>query len=249
METKAASGINNAFYDNLGEMWYGSDDHPIALLRAENKARNKWVLKQLEEYPKKDLNFLDVGCGGGFLTNAVSEKGYKVTGIDLSKQSLEVAKKYDQSKRVEYVEASAYELPFERESFDVVSAMDILEHVEEPETLIREASRILKPGGLFLFHTFNRNPLSYLLIIKAVEWFVKNTPKNMHVYPLFIKPKELKGMCLSSSLDVISLEGLIPNLNSKAFWKIAITGKVPENFNFVFVKNTWTGYVGKAIKR
>jgi 2-polyprenyl-6-hydroxyphenyl methylase/3-demethylubiquinone-9 3-methyltransferase len=126
--------------------------------------------------------------------------------------------------------------------------MDILEHVEKPALLVQEASRVLRRDGLFFFHTFNRNWLSYLLIIKGVDWFVKNAPKNMHVYPLFITPQEIKEMCHQEKLEVDSLIGLIPQMGNLAFWKMLITRQVPKNFSFCFVKNLLTGYCGIAKK-
>jgi 2-polyprenyl-6-hydroxyphenyl methylase/3-demethylubiquinone-9 3-methyltransferase len=126
--------------------------------------------------------------------------------------------------------------------------MDLLEHVEDPSKVIEEASRVLKPGGLFFFHTFNRNPLSYLLIIKGVDWFVRNAPKNMHVYRLFIKPKELKSFCLSQNLKVEHIFGMRPSFSSPALFKMLLTGKVDSKFRFVFTPSLMTGYVGFAKK-
>jgi len=147
-----------------------------------------------------------------------------------------------------YLKANAYDLPFQEASFDVVCAMDILEHVENPNQLIQEAGRVLKKDGLFFFHTFNRNPLSYLMIIKGVDWCVQNAPKNMHVYPLFIKPKELGALCKKHHLEVESMIGLRPCLN-KAFFHMLFTRKVPSDFSFCFSKSLSTGYCGFANKK
>ena len=98
--------------------------------------------------------------------------------------------------------------------------MDFLEHVEEPELAIREAARLVAPGGLFIFHTFNRNWLAWLVVIKGVEWFVRNTPPHMHVLRLFIKPEELVSMCARSGLAVDSVHGMAPVVFSAAFWKL-----------------------------
>jgi 2-polyprenyl-6-hydroxyphenyl methylase/3-demethylubiquinone-9 3-methyltransferase len=126
--------------------------------------------------------------------------------------------------------------------------MDILEHVEEPNKLIEEAARVLLPGGLFFFHTFNRNFLSYLLVIKGVDIFVKNAPKNMHVYQLFITPDELKVLCQNAGLNTDLMLGFAPTLN-KSFWQLMLTRKVPNNFSFHFTKSLSTGYCGIATKR
>lgn len=234
--------INNTFYEELKDDWYTSQDHPIALLRAENKLRAPWILSEIKG------NVLDVGCGGGFLSNYLAKQGVQVTGIDISPSSVEVAKKYDTTRTVHYQVADAYQLPFADQSFDNVCAMDILEHVNAPEKLIAEASRVLRPGGKFFFHTFNRNFLSYLLIIKAVDWFVPNAPKDMHVYPLFIKPSELEKLCLKTGLHIRDLKGFVPDMAQKAFWQMPFANEIPEDFTFKFTKSTLTGYCGYACK-
>lgn len=241
--------INNTFYEDLLEKWYTAEDHPIALLRAENKIRNPWILSELSKRVSSGASFLDIGCGAGLLTNLIQKAGYQTTGIDLSQSSLSVARRFDTTQKVHYVKANAYELPFPNETFDAVSAMDILEHVEHPHLLIKEASRVLKKGGIFFFHTFNRNPISYLLIIKGVEWCVKNTPKNMHVYPLFIKPWELKILCSQQGLEIQETVGLRPKFFSLSFFKMLLTRKVSSDFSFCFSKNLLTGYCGIAKKK
>lgn len=237
--------INNDFYDELAEGWYTATNHPIALLRAENAVRVPWIINQIGSHK----TVLDIGCGAGILTNALAKEGHTVFGIDLSAKSLEIAEQYDQTKKVTYQVANAYSLPYPDKSFDVVCAMDVLEHVEEPRLLISEASRVLVPGGLFFFHTFNRNPLSYLLIIKGVDWCVPNAPKNMHVYPLFIKPQELAEFCEEQDLQILQLHGFRPQIFSRAFLKMVFTRKVPNNFSFCFSKSLATGYCGCSQKR
>ena len=247
--------INNAFYEELGEGWYTADDHPIALLRAENRARLPWVREEISaRLPANRLSgnppltLLDIGCGAGLLANGLVSEALEITGIDVSQQSLDVAQKYDVTRSVRYMCANAYALPFRDKSFDVVCAMDVLEHVEQPHLLISEASRVLRDGGLFFFHTFNRNLLSYLLIIKGVDWFVKNAPKNMHVYNLFMTPQELLVMCQAVDLHVAKVVGLTPKVCSSAFWKLVFFRQISSDFRFVFTKSLLTGYCGVATK-
>jgi len=247
METPK-SVVNNTFYDDLNEAWSCGDNHPIALLRQENALRNPWICQLIEDHFKKNIKVLDVGCGGGLLTSYLDHHGHIVSGIDLSKGSIGFAKSQDKKGSIDYKIASADHLPYENETFDVVCAMDLLEHVDCYETVIKEATRVLKKGGLIFFHTFNRNPLSYIIIIKGVEWFVKNTPKDLHVYEYFIKPRELKATLNKNGYEHIHMQGLVPDPKTKSFWKMLAKKTVDEKFRFKFSKSLMTGYVGYGIK-
>ena len=180
--------VDNSIYETYGERWYTAYDDPIALLRAECKAKLPWILERINAKAKSQQRILDVGCGAGFLSNQLAKAGHDVTGVDLSACSLEVACRHDETARVKYLTADAYALPFADQSFDIVTAMDFLEHVEDPQKAIAEFARVLRPGGIFFFHTFNRNILAWLIIIKLVEVVVKNTPKHMHILLLSMKP-------------------------------------------------------------
>ncbi|MBS0604200.1 MAG: 3-demethylubiquinone-9 3-O-methyltransferase [Verrucomicrobia bacterium] len=241
--------VNNAFYEGLGDSWYEDDVHPIALLRAENATRNPWIQERIRSILGPSRDILDIGCGAGFLTNALASEGHRVTGIDLSAKSLSVAEKRDTSKTVRYMQLDAFALPFPEQSFDVICAMDFLEHVEMPGQIVREAARLLRPNGLFFFHTFNRNLLSWLVVIKGVEWCVPNTPSNMHVYSYFIKPSELKNWCEESGMALREMRGLSPRFSSKAFWKSLFTRKVDKDLQFRFSTSLSTGYLGIAQNR
>jgi len=245
-QTRTKVLINNAFYDDLGSMWNEAENHPIGLLRAENRCRIPWILETIQKRYQKPIDVLDLGCGGGFLTHALAKENHRVVGIDLSASSLTIARDNDPTDRVHYQTADACSVDMPDSSFDVICAMDLLEHVETPELLIKEASRLLRKGGLFFFHTFNRTLLSYFLVIKGVEWFVQNTPPQMHVYHLFIKPKELKKMCVSACLSIEEIKGFSPKIMQGPLFKMLFTRRVPENFRFHFTKSLKTGYIGFA---
>ncbi len=250
METgSSAHGINNAFYEDLGDRWYEADDDPVALLRAEGKVKNPWVADRIRmAFPQGAAQVLDIGCGAGFLANSLSDEGHQVQGVDVSLGSLKIAHARDTSKRSAYQVADAYRLPFRDSSFDVVSAMDFLEHVDEPERVVAEAARVLKPGGLFFYHTFNRNWIAWLIVIKGLEWFVRNTPRRMHVLPLFIKPSELSGFCNKNGMVVKEVTGICPEVGSRAFWKMLATRTVPKDFRFRLTPSLTISYLGYAQK-
>lgn len=243
----AKTEIDNGIYEQLGERWYTAYDDPVALLRAESKTKGPWIREQLQRHARPGAQILDVGCGAGFLTNELAAHGYAMTGLDVSPESLRVARQHDETKTVTYLTGDAYRLPFPDQSFDAVTAMDFLEHIEDPQAAIREFSRVLRPGGLFFYHTFNRNFLAWLIVIKLVEWVVKNTPKHMHVLRLFIKPGELAAYCRSAGLEPVALTGLRPVLRTITLRSL-VTGVVPRGLRFTLTASTLLSYLGMAKK-
>jgi 2-polyprenyl-6-hydroxyphenyl methylase/3-demethylubiquinone-9 3-methyltransferase len=248
MEPEKSCPVNNDIYRWYGERWYTAKDDPVALLRAEARARNRWILSEMAGRFARNIGILDVGCGAGFLANELALHGYKVTGLDASEPALEVARNHDSTGTVDYCCGNAYTLAFEDRKFDVVCAMDFLEHVENPEQVVREISRVLKAGGMFFFYTFNRNFLAWLIVIKGVEWFIRNTPPDMHCLRYFIKPAELRRMCRGSGLEVILCRGFVPKVFRLAFWKTVATGIVDDRFTFGFTRHTMMGYIGAAVR-
>ena len=248
IETRAHS-VNNDVYETLGERWYAANDDPIALLRAESRLRNPWIVHEVRaRLGSTRRRVLDIGCGAGFLANHLAAEGFDVTGLDASAESLAVAARHDATGRARYDRGDARALPYPDGAFDVVCAMDFLEHVDEPAQVVAEAARVLAPGGLFFFHTFNRNRLAWLVVIKGVEWFVKNTPRDLHVLRLFVKPEELEAMCVATGLTVRALRGSAPRVFSTAFFGMLATGVVPPDFRFEFTSSTRIGYTGFAEK-
>lgn len=241
--------VNNDIYDTYGDRWYTAFDDPVALLRAESKTKTPWILDKIKqhEFFSPSTKILDVGCGGGFLSNELAKQGMQITGVDLSEESLKAAHRHDETKSVNYQVADAYHLPFENETFEVITAMDFLEHVDRPEDVIKEFSRVLKPGGIFIFHTFNRNWLAYIVIIKMVEWLVKNTPKHMHVLHLFIKPRELKEYCENAGMKTTDWIGIKPVFSSVPLKNI-FSGVVPKSMKFELTRNLCLSYMGSAVK-
>nr|BFD61063.1 bifunctional 3-demethylubiquinone 3-O-methyltransferase/2-octaprenyl-6-hydroxy phenol methylase [Bdellovibrio sp. CKG001]BFD64478.1 bifunctional 3-demethylubiquinone 3-O-methyltransferase/2-octaprenyl-6-hydroxy phenol methylase [Bdellovibrio sp. HM001] len=240
--------VNNEAYDHLAERWYEAQDDPIALLRNQHKVEMPWILESIRKHIGYHAEILDMGCGAGFLANDLAEAGHKVTGIDLSTSSLKVAESRDHTHSVHYHQGDVYQVPYGNESFDVVAAMDLLEHVSDPQKVIAEASRVLRPGGLFFFNTFNKNPLAWLVVIKGMEWFVKNTPPDYHVYSLFIEPGKLKMWMENFELEQPDIRGIRPVFLQKQMWQLLRSGEVPKDFKFTFTKLPLIAYTGFAKK-
>jgi 2-polyprenyl-6-hydroxyphenyl methylase/3-demethylubiquinone-9 3-methyltransferase len=248
-QPKKAAGINNAIYDQLGEGWYAARDNPVALLRAESRLRTGWVLDELRtQFGERSLTILDLACGGGLLANPLAQAGHAVTGIDLSQGSLDVARRHDATASVCYLAQDARMLAFPDGRFDVVCMMDFLEHVEDRDAVIGEAARVLKPGGWLFFHTFNRTPTAWLMAIQGVRWAVAHTPRNLHVYHLFLKPAELAELCARHHLAIEVLRGVRPRLWTRAFLTLLVTARVSDRFRFEFTPSLRVGYCGRARK-
>lgn len=235
-------------YEYLAEQFYQAHNDPVALTRCQNKLEIPWILETIRRHIGYHAEVLDIGCGAGFISNALAQAGHDVTGADPSRSCLQIAEAKDLTGRVRYVCTDVYRLPFSRESFDVVVAMDLLEHVMDPEKIIAQATRVLRPGGLFIYSTFNKNPLSWLMIVKGISWFVKNTPENYHRYSMFIPPRKLEAWMEDVGLDPIERKGIRPVLAQRSFLELLRTGEVSENFRFKFTKQCLIGYTGFAKK-
>jgi 2-polyprenyl-6-hydroxyphenyl methylase/3-demethylubiquinone-9 3-methyltransferase len=242
--------VNNRFYEDLGERWYQDDRHPIALLRAETRARLAYIEQVLRAHAPQGAKILDLGCGGGFITIPLACKGYDIRGIDISGNALAVAQKHlPEGKKVSFRQGDVCHLYETAGTYDAVLMMDILEHLEDREGAIGEASRMLKPGGLFLFHTFNRNILSYLLAVKGVEVLCANPPDNIHIYRLFIKPAELARICTTAEIGICEFVGVRPRFFTKAFWSSVLMRRVHPELDFGLTSSLLVGYLGYGIKQ
>ena len=163
---------------------------------------------------------LDVGCGGGILSESMSERGAEVMGIDLGEKALKVAQlhQYESNAKVEYrlvaVEELAQEIP---ESFDVVTCMEMLEHVPDPAAVVRACARLVKPGGKVFFSTINRNPKAYLFAVVGAEYVLNLLPRGTHEYEKFIKPSELAAWARAAGLDVAGSKGMGYNPLTKQY--------------------------------
>jgi 2-polyprenyl-6-hydroxyphenyl methylase/3-demethylubiquinone-9 3-methyltransferase len=167
-------------------------------------------------------NVLDIGCGGGILSDSMARKGASVTGIDLSSKALRVAQLHALeagTANVNYQEISAEAIALERPGeFDVVTCMEMLEHVPDPASVVRACSTLVKPGGWVFFSTLNRNPKSFLFAILGAEYMLQLLPKGTHEYAKFIRPSELAAYCRAEDLGLEQTRGMEYNPFTRRYW-------------------------------
>jgi len=164
---------------------------------------------------------LDVGCGGGILSESMSKKGADVTGIDLGEKALKVAElhRLESGAQVDYQLISVEELAKQAPaSFDVVTCMEMLEHVPDPAAVVQACADLVKPGGSVFFSTINRNPKAYLFAVIGAEYVLNILPRGTHDYAKFIKPSELSSWARQADLSVSHLKGMSYNPLTKHYW-------------------------------
>jgi 2-polyprenyl-6-hydroxyphenyl methylase/3-demethylubiquinone-9 3-methyltransferase len=168
----------------------------------------------------KDKRVLDIGCGGGILAEALTLRGANVTGIDMADMSLKVAKMHlhESQLDVDYQLTTAEAFSENNAgSFDVVTCLEMLEHVPDPESIVASAARLLKPGGDLFFSTINRNPKSFALAILGAEYLLNMVPKGTHDYKRFIKPSELASTIRANELSLLDITGITYNPFTKNY--------------------------------
>ena len=221
--------MDNTLNDNI-------NIDPIEMEKFNQIAHRWWdpnsEFKSLHEINPLRLNYidqlaslsgkvvLDVGCGGGILSESMAERGAKVTGIDLGEKSLKVAKLHllESGNQVDYRRIAAENLAKEQPNhYDIVTCMEMLEHVPNPESIVRSCAVLTKPGGWVFFSTLNRNPKSYLLAVIGAEYVLNLLPRGTHDYAKFIKPSELARMARGAGLDVETITGMTYNPITKIY--------------------------------
>ncbi|BBA34199.1 3-demethylubiquinone-9 3-methyltransferase (3,4-dihydroxy-5-hexaprenylbenzoate methyltransferase) (dhhb methyltransferase) protein [Methylocaldum marinum] len=194
----------------LADRWWDPDGE-FKTLHAVNPLRIQFIRSFAELHGKR---VADVGCGGGILSEGLARAGAQVVGIDLGEELLEIAKAHAEESgiAVEYRRISAETLAeTEPGSFDIVTCMEMLEHVPDPASVVDACARLVKPGGRVFFSTLNRKLKAYLLAIVGAEYLLNMIPKGTHDYATFIKPSELSRWARETGLDLLGMDGIAYN--------------------------------------
>ncbi len=216
-----------AKFSDLAHRWWDPESE-FRPLHQINPLRLNWI-DGLAALAGKTV--LDVGCGGGILSDSMARKGAQVTGIDLSTKALKVAQLHALeagTAGVQYREISAEALATEAPaSFDVVTCMEMLEHVPDPASVVRACSQLVKPGGWVFFSTINRSPKSFLFAIVGAEYVLQMLPKGTHEYAKMIRPSELASYCRQADLELAQTRGMEYNPITRRYW---LSGDTSVNY-------------------
>lgn len=252
--------VDNTIYETFGHNWWADDaGFEITSLRyCLNPLRHGYFKRVLDIKGIHSGTLLDIGCGGGFLSEEFAKDGFRVCGVDPSPKSINAAKEHATINNldIEYFVACGESLPFSDSSFDIVACCDVLEHVNDPSMVIREVSRVLKKGGIFLFDTVNRTLRSKIVLIKVCQDWILRIP-NAHVWKKFIKPRELVELLRANNIEVREMKGIGPRRNLIVLLRGLLniyTGrlrgrKVAEIFGMREVDDLGMSYMGWAVKQ
>jgi 2-polyprenyl-6-hydroxyphenyl methylase/3-demethylubiquinone-9 3-methyltransferase len=199
IEIEKFSAMADAWWDKKGELRALHDINPVRLDYIDSRAGIS------------GKRILDIGCGGGILSEAMARSGAEVTGIDMAEVSLESAKMHLRLSgcKVDYIQITAEDLAAKRKNyFDVTVCMELLEHVPDPQSIFNACGMLVKPGGHIFFGTINRTWAAYLLVVVVAERIFGIVPKGLHSYKKFIKPSEIESWAQKSGLKLIDLTGL-----------------------------------------
>jgi 2-polyprenyl-6-hydroxyphenyl methylase/3-demethylubiquinone-9 3-methyltransferase len=253
---------SNDIYNALADIWW-ADDQPMSMIRtALNPVRLRYLKAVLGRcgVDPAGKTLADIGCGGGLFAEELARLGASVIGVDPSAPSLETARAHAEAAglAIDYRLGSGEQLPLPDASADIACCVDVLEHVSDVPAVLRETARILKPGGVYLYDTINRTPLSRLIVIKlSQDWGPTAwAPRDLHHYSQFITPAELASLLGASGLSDGGHTGIKPSARPPRILRLlrqARTGKISyaelgRRIEFVLTNGTRISYIGHAVK-
>ncbi len=213
-----------AKFSDLAHRWWDKESE-FRPLHQINPLRLNWIDSLVSLEGKR---VLDVGCGGGILADSMARRGATVLGIDLASKALKVAQLHALEAKtagVQYREISAEKLASEQaDGFDVVTCMEMLEHVPDPSSVVKACALLVKPGGHVFFSTINRSPKAFLFAIVGAEYVLGMLPRGTHEYAKLIKPSELAAYCRSAELNLTHVKGMEYNPLTRHYWLSADMG-------------------------
>ena len=221
-------------YSDLAETWW-QDSGPFQDLLHLNPPRFAFFDTFVADWNHKRV--LDLGCGGGFVSEELARRGAQVMGVDPAAPLLNVARRHasQNSLNIDYREGSGEQVPAADSHFDIVVCVDVLEHVNNLDSVLREVHRVLKPGGLFLYDTINRNVFSFLWMIVALEWVSGRIPRGTHDWRKFIRPAEIRDRLQSCGFESLEQAGITINGLKFSKFDLQPTFKVGKRMTGVYV--------------
>ncbi len=230
------SSIADKWWDPYGPFKPLHNLNPARILYIKNKLTSYYNIDTKDPKPFKNLRILDIGCGGGILSEPMARLGGKVVGVDPSEKNIKIAKTHsNQSKlKIDYINSSAEQLVEWGEKFDVILNMEVVEHVSNIETFISSCYSLIKPGGIMFIATLNRTIKSYFFAIIGAEYILRWLPKGTHDWNKFVKPSELRNYCSNSGFINIDFRGMTYN---------------PIKDNWSITSDLSVNYIGNLSKR
>jgi 2-polyprenyl-6-hydroxyphenyl methylase/3-demethylubiquinone-9 3-methyltransferase len=228
------------YFENLAHRWW-DEQGPFWPLHKLNRFRADYIRAQLcrvfardatAERPLEGIEILDIGCGGGILSESMARLGARVTGAEITQKNIRVAQIHAEwsGLEIDYRLTTAHEMAKAGETFDAVLNMEVVEHVEQLPDFLRDCARLVRPGGVMVVATINRTPLAWLMAIAGAEWVLRWLPKGTHHYRKLVKPQELMGG-LGAELVPLDSTGVRVNPFNRAF---KYSGSMAVNYMMLF---------------